>query len=102
MHGVQARLKQTGKLIVAEMCIGDGVSVEDRVKTYTQHAQALGARKALINIETQAVLARRDRSRASLIEKLACAKLSVSGQIGEAQWYAAVTAERTELVTSVK
>lgn len=101
LQRVQARLNQTGQLIVADMCIGDDSSVDGLVKTYTQHAQALGAREALIHLETQAVLARRDRSRASLIEKLASAELSVIGQIGEAHWYIAVTAARTQQVTSV-
>ena len=101
LQRVQARLKQTGKLIVADMCIGDGSSVDDLIRTYTHHAQALGAREALINLETQAVLARCDRSGASLKEKLASAELSVTGQIGEAHWYTAVTAARTQQVTSV-
>ena len=100
LQRVQARLNQTGQLIVADMCIGDDSSVDGLVKTYTHHAQALGAREALIHLETQAVLARRDRSRASLIEKLASAELSVIGQIGEAHWYIAVTAARTQQVTS--
>ena len=85
---VGARLKLPGRFILAELCLDDTADLRTMIARYRTHATELGTEQKLIELETDAVLACRDRSRSRLERILREAGLRVTRKLTQALWYA--------------